>query len=166
MNIVKVVLVAMVLQALTSCTKSSCHVDLYQKPIPLFADAESFAPIGKFQSLRNDPTFRQIEEQSDDGSDAVQVERIEVRRKLLGHEGKLEYVFYFGVLAETRFHPDDPISFFELMSSRNLPSKVGVETKAGSLTRWASGRRENPDVFGASDSRLVGPFLACVNSRS
>lgn len=147
---------------LTSCgdrSRQACELDMNNEPVALLAGARSNSPIAQYAQLRSDPTFRQIEMAEDSSSlSGVPVERFDVRREVFGHPGRLEYVFYKNVLAQTRFHADPPAEFFESVKSRGLPGSVGSVMKLGMSNIGFSGSA----TFGASDARIAKALQECV----
>lgn len=161
-SLLKLLAIPAIALALSSCAQPSCTFSASGgQPVALFNDLSSFSSSADFVDLRKDPTYRLIEHKAGT-ADLRSVERFTVSRDMWGHAGKFEYVFYAGRLAETRFHPGDSESFFKDAEKKGFPSAVGVEDVSGNLTIWATGRGSQPDTFGASDSRLVKAFLACV----
>lgn len=164
MNASKIGLMLLLASILASCGSKDCGIDLTQTPVLLLNGARSYAPLEQYANFRTDPTYRQIEGNGQSGPDELSVERFEVRRSFLGHTGKLEYVFYFGRLAQTRFHPDNPQIFFLAAKAKGFPAEVGSEIATGDAVLWATGRRASPETLGASDSRITRSFLACVEA--
>lgn len=153
---------ALMYPLLMSCAPQACDTLPSGEPVVLLAEAQSLSGLESYVYLKSDPSFRQIEGGLKSGRDVLAVERFEVRREIMGYDGRLEYVFYFGKLAETRFHPDDPARFFRMAETKSFPSKIGSEVSFGDLVFWVTGRRNDPQTLGASDSRLVHFFMDCV----
>jgi hypothetical protein len=142
--------------------KNPCALNTQLHPSKLLEGELSYSQYEKYASLFSDPSFRWIERGGDPDQRGLSVDRFEVKRKLLGHTGKLEYVFYFGRLAEMRFHPDNPSLFFQTARAKGLPASVGAELVVGDARYWANGRRGAVEMFAVSDTRIIRSFQACL----
>jgi hypothetical protein len=83
--------------------------------------------------------------------------RLKYQYEINGFNGSVEFVFYFGALAETRFHPDDPQSFFK-SELNEFPKHRGQEKKVGNKIYWTEGRNGIADTIGIADDRLIEQF--------
>jgi hypothetical protein len=157
----------MMLAFLGSCEprdseKNPCWLNTQVHPEKLLEGELSYSQYEKYANLSSDPSFHWIERNTYPDKGGLSVDRLEVRRKFLGHMGKLEYVFYFRRLAEMRFHPDNPSLFFQTAGSKGLPASNGAELGVGDVKFWATGRRDAMETFGVSDTRITRTLLACV----
>lgn len=157
----------MMLAFLGSCEtrdpeKNPCQLNTQVHPAKLLAGELSYSQYEKYANLFSDPSFHWIERNNYPDKGGLSVDRFEVRRKFLGHTGKLEYFFYFGRLAEMRFHPDNPSLFFQAVGSKGLPASNGAELVVGDVKYRAAGTRGVMETFAVSDNRIIRSFLACV----
>lgn len=151
---------------LSGCSRA-CDVSAPPDPVVLFADAKSFQQINQATaSLSGLGDFRELEGDISNVKCVEQpVNRIEYAYSMDGMPGRLELVFYFGRLAETRFHPDDPGKFFADAAHRELPSTPGQEREIGNKVLWATGRSYSAETLGASDRRLSRKFEDWIRQR-
>lgn len=141
--------------------KNPCELDSQVRPIKLMADELSYSPFEKYVNLFSDPSFHWIERATHSDIGGISVDRFELKRKFLGHTGKIEYVFYFRRLAETRFHPDNASDFFKEAGNQGLPTSNFQELVKGNLKYWAI-RRDAVEFLGVADSRITRSFVACT----
>ena len=152
----------------TSCSaENECNLVPPEKTVELMAGLRSFQTIDQAISRMSSRAFVQIEGDITD----VQCERQPVNRlaysgvSVFGYAGRLELVFYFGRLAETRFHPSSPASFFSFAASKGLPYRPGEE-RAMSADRiyWVAGRAAESETLGVEDDRLTDRLESWIRS--
>ncbi len=145
----------------------ACELVAPAIPVVLFAEAKSFQPISQaMASFSKLGEFRELEGDIDNVKCVEQpVNRLEYNYAMDGMPGRLELVFYFGRLAETRFHPDDPAKFFADAAQRELPSTPDQEKEIGNKVLWATGRSYSAETLGASDRRLSEQFEDWIRQR-